>query len=59
MRPFCGPGLVLCGQVCACRGIGKKVKGSAVHRPGVMPVNGKGAGLCDVQPAAWCWMPAG
>ena len=58
MRPFSGPGSPSRGVTVAA-GIINKVKGSAVHRPGMTPVDGEGAGLCDVQPAAWCWRPAG
>ena len=58
MRPFSNPGSPLWG-VAVAAGIVNKVKGGTVHRPGVMPVDGEGAGSCDVQPAARCWRPAG
>ena len=58
MRPFSDPSSLSWGVAVAV-GIVNKVKGGTVHCPGVMPVDGEGAGLCDVQPAAWCWRPAG
>ena len=58
MRPFGDPGSPSWG-VAVAAGIVNKVKGSTVHHPGVTPVNGEGAGSCDVQPAARCWRPAG
>ena len=57
MRPFGDPGSPSWGVTVAA-GIVNKVKGGAVHRPGMTPVDGKGAGSCNVQPAAWCWRPA-
>ena len=58
MRPFGNPGSLSWG-VAVAAGIVNKVKGGTVHHPGVTPVDGEGAGLCDVQPAAQCQRPAG
>ena len=58
MRPSGDPGSLSWG-VAVAAGIVNKVKGGTVHCPGVTPVDGEGAGLCNVQPAAWCWRPAG
>ena len=58
MRPFSDPGSPLWGVTIAV-GIINKVKGGAVRRPGMTPVDGEGTGSCNVQPAAWYWRPAG